>query len=422
MVVKTATVNIVVMAANALGMIVCARILGADSRGVLASWMIWPPVISALLSVGTGSAFVYFSKRDELNRMNYVRALVSTSFVLSLVAALVTWTFASTLYGVGVDSRVALKVWLCIYSAFMVSFSVLSGIAQSTATLELYNLTRLIPSLTYLIAGLGLYAFGTVDTQAFLIIYILGYALAASALAWSAIRAAGYVFRVPVVFFSNLITHGARFCILDTLGVVSGQVDKMFLTAFLPPYVLGIYAVAFGLSRILAQLQLAIATIIFPRTAGKEPEIVARLVAQAFRVSMAVSTVLGIVAVAVGRFVIVFLYGNQFASSYPIFTLLVIESILSGGGWILSQAFNAIGRTELVVFRQIGGLAATCLALFFLIPKFGAEGAAMGLLCGSLVRLIMTMSAYPIVLKTAIPRVLPDRQDVLLFKTLLKIS
>jgi O-antigen/teichoic acid export membrane protein len=409
---KTATVNVAVMVANALGMIVCARVLGAESRGILAAWMIWPPVLSAVLAIGMNSSFIYFSKHEASLNARYTSALIAAAGLMSVMGACLMWEAAPIFYRLQIEHTPALRTCLAAFAFAMTLFSLLSGISQTTHNLSLYNLTRLVPPAIYLILSIFLSLFLKLDTLDFLVIYVGGYLVAGFVLAYSTLSQLGSNFLLDFSIFRKLAAHGLKFWCLDVMAVLSAQVDKMFLVAFLAPRVVGIYAVAYGLSRILTQLQLAIATVLFPRTAGKDLRLVSEQVSLAFRISFVGSALLGGWAVAVGKYAIILMYGHQYAEAAPIFAILIIESIVSGGGWILSQTFNAVGRTELIVMRQIASLTVTCLVMYLLTPIWHAGGVAISLLAGSLIRFVMTVNAYPLFLKIAAPRLVLNGQDL----------
>ncbi|UIF89508.1 oligosaccharide flippase family protein [Cupriavidus sp. UYPR2.512] len=409
---KTATVNVAVMVANALGMIICARVLGAESRGVLAAWMIWPPILAAILVVGMNSSFIFHAKNDASSYKKYVSALLVAAGILSIVGALIMWFATPYLYESQPEKTPGLQVWMAAFAFAMTLFTLLSGISQTTQNLTLYNATRLLPPFLYLALALAMSTVSKLNTLNFLAMYITGYLVAAFALAYSAICDIRKDFRFELPALKKLATHGSKFWCIDFMAVLSAQLDKMFLVAFLAPNVVGVYAVAYGFSRILTQIQLAIATVIFPHAAGKEISVVSLQVSLAFRISTVGSVVLAFIAIALGKFAIIILYGSQYADAYPIFAVLVVESIVSGGGWILSQAFNAIGRTEIIVLRQIVGAIITCVLMYFLTPELGAIGVAISLLIGALLRFIVTVGAFSTLLGIKTPRLLLNGQDL----------
>ena len=47
-----------------------------------------------------------------------------------------------------------------------------------------------------------------------------------------------------------------------------------------------------------------------------------------------------------------------------------------------------------------------------LVPRFGIQGAALGLLAGSLVRLAVTVASYPAILRMTVPRLWLNRADI----------
>ena len=78
----------------------------------------------------------------------------------------------------------------------------------------------------------------------------------------------------------------------------------------------------------------------------------------------------------------------------------------------MAQAFLSIGRPGVVTVLQVASFLAGAMMIVLLVPRLGIEGAALGLLAGSLVRLVVIAASYPAVLRVTVPRLWLNGADL----------
>jgi len=112
--------------------------------------------------------------------------------------------------------------------------------------------------------------------------------------------------------------------------------------------------------------------------------------------------------VIAGPWLMALLYGPEFSAAGLAFRLLVVEAALSGGISVLSQTFVSLNRPGLVAWQHGAGVVLMVPILSVLAPAYGAAGAAMALLCGTVARLACTYACYRYGLGARMPFVFPS--------------
>jgi O-antigen/teichoic acid export membrane protein len=210
----------------------------------------------------------------------------------------------------------------------------------------------------------------------------------------------------------TLLSYGIRSWGIDLLGTLGGQVDQVLVVRLLAPADMGFYVVMLSLSRMLGIIQTSVVTVLFPRAAALSTDEVIALTGRATRVSASVTALGGVVVALVGPWLLRLLYGKEYMHSVGTFRVLLLEMTLSGSGFLLAQAFMALGRPGLVTILQALGLALSVPTMLWLIPKWGVLGAATALMVSTLARVMFIYVSFRLFLKTQPPDLIPKFEDI----------
>jgi O-antigen/teichoic acid export membrane protein len=208
-----------------------------------------------------------------------------------------------------------------------------------------------------------------------------------------------------------LLSYGIRSYGIDLLGTLALQVDQVLVVNLLSPSAMGSYIVVLSLSRMLNLFQNSVVMVLFPKSAGKSSGDILGLTEQSARLSTSITAVCGLAVYVLGPFLLRLLYGREYVGAVNSLRVLVTEVTLSGLVFVLAQAFMASGRPGIVTFLQAIGLSLSLPVMYWLVPKWGVFGAAVALLISTTARLILILFAFPIVLKTRFPNLLPRISD-----------
>ena len=396
--------------------ILTARVLGPAGRGVFAAVTLWPQFLSTLAVLGIPSALVYFLRsREPAERDRIISAAVLLALAASSVATLLGCVIVSVTMGHYGRDYVLLSLFFCaIWTGPYLLTVVLRQAAAAEGRIGAFNRSCYLPPLLFLIALLGTWALMPITPVTAAICIMLPSGLV---LAWLARDLIGAGIWSPMLrgtagSVREMAAYAWRAAPGDVVSGLLGSIDRLILVAMLAPAQLGIYAVAYSLSRLLLVMQTLASAVLFPQMAGRSPDGAKELHDQALRlVIYAVIAALVVVSIA-GTPVLGLVYGHQFAVANDILFILVIEAGLTCAGQVSGQLFLVLNRPGWVSTAQGIGLASAGVALFLLVPPFGGLGAAAALAIAGSVRMLVLLGGIPARLHLSLPRLVPSVDDV----------
>jgi O-antigen/teichoic acid export membrane protein len=409
---QTLAANALILSINMLTGIITARALGPVGRGEQAAMTMWPQLLAMTVTLGWPHALIYHLKRSPADSSKLFSAalLLATGLgLLSAVAGIGLLPFWLRQYPMPVI-RFAQGVMLAapLGQLTLLTTAVLQAREQFVALNRMRYLTPLasLVVLSALAATRRLTPFTSVLAILLPGVPILGWMLALLCRLyrprWHGLRNA----------YRQLLHYGMRAYGNDLLGTLGDQVDQVIVVGLLAPAQMGMYVVALSLSRILQLSHSAITWVLFPKAIGLPADEVIALTGRAARASIGLSllgaTVLSLAA-PVGLGV---LYGPRFLDALPVFRILLFVIVLDGTTAVLAQSFMALGRPEIVTTMEGIGLGLSTALLLLLAPRCGLVGAGVALLAAAVVRFGLTLSAYPFILKSSLPRLFPCRADL----------
>jgi O-antigen/teichoic acid export membrane protein len=209
------------------------------------------------------------------------------------------------------------------------------------------------------------------------------------------------------------LAFGARAWVGTLSTAFNERVDQILVALIASEATLGIYATAVNGFEILLYPAAAAATVILPLAARAYPERRAEQVLGAFR-SVALLTVAGgVVAAALGPWLLPLLFGSAFSPSAEPFLWLLPGAL----GFVALAIFsNALVASSAPALSSAGPLVSLALGVildFALVPSFGAAGAAAaataGLLAGGVTALVLYRRLAPFATRAL---VVPERRDL----------
>ena len=396
---------------NAITGVLTARLLMPSGRGQLAAITLWSSFLAGLTTFGIPSSLIYYIR----NRPKQVSDLVSNALVmstlLSIVATLVgvffmpNWLHQYPLWAIRAAQ------WFLIITPLCSTALVLRGAIEASGGFGASNASQLLNpavTLSVLVLLFVMHRFNTLTAAAAYIFAALPVFLL---LAWRARPLLDHLTRPSIATSRLLLSYGIRSYGIDLLGTLALQVDQVLVVSFLRPADLGVYVVMLSLSRMLSVFQASVVMVLFPKAAGQTQETAVTLTGRAARVSMLLTGSCALAVGFLGPYLLRFFYGAEYASSIASLRLLLVEVTLSGGTFVLAQAFMALGRPGVVTFLQAIGLSLSVPLMLVLIPRWGIRGAAFSLLLSTSARFCFIYMSFRFVLKTSPPDLLPHRAD-----------
>jgi O-antigen/teichoic acid export membrane protein len=420
--IQTLLTRLLILAINMATGIITARTLAPVGRGEQAAMTMWPQFLAFAMTLGLPSALLYNLKRYPDEESKTFSAALVLGTALGIVASLTGVIF--------------IPQWLAQYSAevirvaqwFMIATPLILLSAMFGATLEAKGNFTTANQIRYLaplstFAMLGVFALTQTLTP---LTAGLAYLLPNLPIFfWMLIRLWNHFhpsWRGLITSYKRLLSYGVRSYGIDLLGTLATQVDQVLVVGLLTPASMGMYAVALSLSRMLIVFQSSVITVLFPKTAARPVQEVVAITGRAARLSMVLSLVVSVAAMLLGPVLLRLLYGFEYMGAVPVFRLLLVEVVIGGTGWVLTQAFMALGQPGTVTILQGIGLGLSVPLMLLLIPVYGLVGVGLSVLCSTTIRFIFTLISFPLILKVRPPSLLLTREDVNFMKQILRFN
>jgi O-antigen/teichoic acid export membrane protein len=400
-----------ILAINAATGILTARALQPTGRGELAAMIIWSLFLASGTTLGVPSSLIYFLRlRPEL-RKEFTATSMFMAFSLGTVAAVVGAIFLPAWLHQYSPSLIRAAQWFLLFTPICSMTLAGRAILEASDEFSMSNVVQTFTPLATLIALVGFlllhnltpytagiaYVFASIPT-----FFLLMFRIHIKHIRLSYVR---------VETAKMLLSYGIRSYGIDLLGTLALQVDQVLVVNLLSPSAMGSYIVVLSLSRMLNLFQNSVVMVLFPKATGKSTEAILELTELSARISTTITAVCGLFVCIAGPFLLKLLYGAEYVGAVNALRVLVTEVTISGLVFVLAQAFMACGWPGTITFLQAIGLSLSLPIMYWLVPKWGVLGAAIALLISTSVRFILLLLAFPLVMKTRLPRLIPHRKD-----------
>lgn len=368
--VLTLAVRLVAVLAGLVSSIVTARLLGPEGRGVFFFWSTVAALTVQFGNFGLHASNIYLHARQHVDAAvlsaNSLLAALVAGVVLTIgaLAAMALKGHADALHPM-VIAAILMLTASGLYSLLGSNLLVAMGRLTEFNLLELFNKLLL---LAVLVAVVALWQ----DPLVLLLAIGAASTLAAGVVMWRLSRHAPPTSPNWRVFRSG-ISYGMRAYLAACLATVVARLNAFLLEPAIPAADYGAWSIASQICDMMSIFPTSIALVLLPRVMRSEnPRSMVRANALA---TAGIMLVLVLAFAAVGRPLIVLIYGADFSSAFD-YVLWGAPGVLALAViTILSQYLASVGIPRLLIVLW-GALSALHLGMAtVLIPSHGAVGA-----------------------------------------------
>jgi len=359
--------------------IIIAHWLGAEGVGQLAVINVAVATLVQLGSFGLPSSSAYFIAQDQAR----FRAAALNSLMFAL--------------GVGLTLALALSVtaswrpeWFGLNSASLIRIAAVSIPFQLITLIGLntflavgkireFNILDLLSQSFVFINAVCVWLLvkGNLETLIWwnTTTSVLVSLLIAGLLVISAKSLVQSKWRADIALLRRMITYGLKFHISILAGAIIIRADLLVVNHFRGAAEAGVYSVASQFALLLMLLPGVIATLLFPRITT-EQDARGETTCAVTRYTAFIMFICCLAAVPVSL-LLPFIYGAAFYDATGLLWILLPGVYLIGLESVLVQHFNALGLPRAIPLYWIVTLALNLVLVFALVPRFGAQGAAI---------------------------------------------
>lgn len=337
--------------------IILARFFEPAARGEIANIVVLGTVTAALAQMGLAHSLIFYTRKTDgwLARKNLFSGAIAV-----VLFSLVIGFFLINRSG----STKVFSFWLALILMVAMAFhQYLYTIAQIDKKMVWHNLIKLIPYAVLMFGVVLLIYQSWVSKYSVLVLYVFAYC--SSLVAFFLFGKFYCKVEYLNINKSALWSYALKYHGVISVGVFVTNFDKLFLIYFSSNEVVGLYIVGYAISRIIGTIQEPISNVLFSRLAGVNGAV--NGVLAAFRLTFYPMVFLTSLILPFGSHVFFLVFGNEYFSSYEIFSILIYECLFTGSSWILAQAFTATGNVHLILYRQI--ISVIPLFFCFLLPR-----------------------------------------------------
>lgn len=359
--------------------IIVAHWLGAEGVGQLAVINVAVATIVQLGSFGLPSSNTYFIAQDQarfraaaINSLIFALGVGSLlAFVLSTAASARPDWFGLTavdlvhIAAVSIPFQLLTLIGLNILLAVgkIRQFNLLDLLSQSFVLINAAIVSRMIN------AGLGTLVLWNTITSVLVSVVVL------LVLVSSAKRLVQSKWRPDMVLLRRMIGYGVKFHISILAGAIIIRADLLVVNHFRGAAEAGVYSIASQFALLLMVLPGVIATLLFPRVTS-EQDARGETTCQVSRYTTFVMFMCCLAAVPFSL-LLPLIYGAAFSGATALLWILLPGVYLIGLESVLVQHFNALGLPRAIPLYWIATLVLNLILVFTLVPRFGAQGAAI---------------------------------------------
>ena len=404
--------NVLVLVLNVLTGVITARLLGPSDKGVQAAIILWPGILISFANVGLHTALLYHIKKTEKSTGAFLSAAIVIGALTSGLAIIVGVAVVPHSLSNYSSEAVRISQLYMVFLPIAVLSNVYGSVTQARGDFRTYNGLLLLQPLVTLIVISCLVATGelTAFTAAFAFL-----CPSSVALLWLWLRTR-HLYQISLgqvgQVYRKLLSYGLRSYSGDVLAICVSQLDKLIIVSLLTPASMGFYAVAYGLAKMLVVFEAAASSVLLPKMIGQPLEETLLLLGRTARLSTLVTLITACGLMLTGPLLIRLFYGNSFRNAVSIFWILAISSVISSLAGLLGRVFYALGRPEIMALRHLVSLVVIVPAMLILGTNYGVNGVAAAVLLEATVMLMLTLSAFPTILRIPVPRLWAPQDDL----------
>lgn len=176
--------------------------------------------------------------------------------------------------------------------------------------------------------------------------------------------------------------------LLQTFGATTASLDKFMIMYFLGNYTLGLYTVCIAFDSLVTKFINMLADYYYSGLLNNLNRIKSVLIIVAL---MSIGAIILVPLLA--EPIVIFFFSHKYAEVSSVLLWFIVNAILSGLSWILSQNMLIKGKQVLLLTRQIIAISVFIL-LFYFLQQYQLYGIAYALIGSSLTKLAISIFYY----------------------------
>ena len=362
---------------TAIAGIMVARTLGPTGRGIYGLVTSTGLVFAAFAGLGISYAGIYLAGQKRFERQVLLSNTLAWALVISslwVTGVLLIRAFNHNFFDTLGEGQLAVAV---LGGGVILLIAVTKDFLLAHGDLWAFNAVQFAESISRLAFILAvLVLVGLTDTAA-VGAWLLALIATAGIGVFSLARYVRILPAVNVKAFRAQVSYGIRGYMGYVFQAANHRLDVFFVAYFVGPAAVGYYAVGFGIAELLWELPLALGTVLFPKGAALDARSNSRIAASICRRTLFLTAMGIIVLLALGRFVVLVLYGSEFLPSLTAFYILLPSALFYTIHKVLGSSLAGQGVPQATLYGGMLSVPVMVALNVILLPRVGIAGAAI---------------------------------------------
>lgn len=353
-----------------------ARWLGPEANGIIAALSVYPSLILTFGSLGISQSATHFIGGKRFSEQSIKTSITQIWFFTTILSIIISFLLIRYFSNSGENLLWVLLVIIPMPFTLFNHYN--SGIFLGKNLIGTYNKINWLPPGVVLLFIVLFVIIVPLGINGALIAYTTGPIFMFFLLLFKNdfIRAFSLTFNWKVIH--PLLSLGIVYAISLLIISLNYKVDVILLDKLSTPFELGIYSKGVVITEYLWQIPMLLSTIVFARSASAKDGLqFSRKVAQLLRISFLAIGFGSVVLIVLARYIILIMYGEKFIQSTEVLQYLMPGVILLTIFKVLNMDLAGKGKPWISMKAMVPALLLNIGLNIFLIPTYGAKGAAI---------------------------------------------
>jgi len=356
--------------------IILARWLGPELNGTIASLAVYPSLFMTFGSLGIRQSTAFFLGKQIYSEEDIKKGIVQIWVLSCLICVVSSFLLIKYFSSSGSDNLLVFLAVLPVPFSLFNTYN--SGIFLGKNQIIKFNRINWIPPLIGLIFTLILVVIFNLSIVGAMMAGFIGSLFMFFILVRENKFLGSFTFQINWKVFKSLLSLGLIYATALLLINLNYKIDVILLDKISTPFETGIYSKGASIIEYLWQIPMLLSTIVFARsaTAKKSLEFSYKVV-QLLRISFLIILLGSVVLALTAPFLIRILFGIEFLPSADVLVYLLPGVLLLTIFKVLNMDLAGRGKPWISLKAMVPALIINIILNLFLIPDFGANGAAI---------------------------------------------
>ena len=356
--------------------VVTARWIGPQGNGIIAALLVYPSLFMNIGSLGIRQSTTYFLGKNIYNEQEIKKAIIQiwmlTTFISLLICFILIHYFSSSGNNLALVFLAILPIPFSLFNTYN------SGVFLGKNDIRTFNRINWIPSLIILIATIVFVVILKMEVKGAMIASIGGQLFMFFVLLFKNKFLKSFSIQCNWKIIKNLLSLGIVYAVSLLIIDLNYKSDIILMDKLSNVYELGIYSKGSAITQYLWQIPMLFSTIVFARSAVSKNDIEFSLkVAQLLRVSFLLIGVAALILMFFSKWIIVGMYGDNFRESISVLNYLLPGVLILTIFKVMNMDLAGKGKPWVSLKAMLPALIVNIILNVLLIPKLGADGAAI---------------------------------------------